>query len=364
MGIATGIAIAGGVAVAAGAASSAYGSYQKGKAAKKALGTVEAGREYIEENVNIPEMSEKYLELKQLESQGQLSPEQETVLGELQNRLNEIAVDPRYKENQVQALNALQEVADQGGLTITDRAKLEQIKSEVRQQEKGSRDAILQNAAARGMSGSGSELAAQLAGEQGAANRLSQEAFNVGSESRREALQAKIAAGDLGGKIRSQEFGEQQVVKEGQNATDKFNLGLMQDVNQRNINRDNYAQEKNLADKQAIANANVNLANQQQAQNLALEDARKQQIFNNELAKAGAYNAVNTQVANAQQNVGNAQAGMWGGIGQGLTGIGTTMLSGGLGAAGTGGSTLPAATQATSILDKKNTGFDPYGNVG
>src|SRR6185295_9016547 len=153
MGIATGVAIAGGVAVAAGAAASAYGSYQKGKAAKKALGTVEAGRDYIEENVNIPEMSDKYLQLKELERVGQLTPEQETVLGTLQNHLAEIAVDPQYKDGQIQALNALQEVADQGGLSITDRAKLEQIQSAVRQQETGSSDAILQNAAARGMSG-------------------------------------------------------------------------------------------------------------------------------------------------------------------------------------------------------------------
>ncbi len=64
-----------------------------------------------------------------------------------------VSTDPRLKEQQMGSLAALKDLADNGGMTAADEANLSKVQSEVGQADRGRREAILQNAKARGMGG-------------------------------------------------------------------------------------------------------------------------------------------------------------------------------------------------------------------
>lgn len=123
------------------------------------------------------------------------------------SEFSNISEDPRLKAAQMKALAGLQDVYNQGGLTAQDRARIAQINEQINQQEQAQRNAILQNARARGTAGSGLEYAQQLAAQQQGANTRAMQGVNTAAEANRRALEALQQSGQLGGQIRGQEYG-------------------------------------------------------------------------------------------------------------------------------------------------------------
>ena len=325
MGVATGIAVAAG---AAGVASSVAGGIAKNKAAKRAQRAAEQGREYIFET-KVPELVDKYINFKELELQGELTPEMEEALQQTETELRNISVDPRLKDTQFEALDSLIQRGKEG-LTIEDRTALEQISQEASRRLRSERASILQNLRQRGVQGSGLELASRMQSAGDTADRQAQEGFNQAALSRRQALEAMTAAGTEAGRQRTQDFGEQQTVASAQDAINQFNVSNQQDVQRRNIDRSNVAQEKNLGEKQRIADANVGLQNKENLYNYEESDRRRQQQYQNELGRAQALAGQEARIGQAAQSRGAAQADMFGGIGQSLLGVGTTLATQGL----------------------------------
>jgi len=85
--------------------------------------------------------------------------------------MNGITLDPQYKAAQIAQLSALQELRDNGGYNLTDKANLRYIGDEEAAKEQSQRAAIMQNAQMRGMGGSNMNIMAQLNASQQAANR-------------------------------------------------------------------------------------------------------------------------------------------------------------------------------------------------
>lgn len=256
-------------------------------------------------DLELPSVSDMEIQLQQLVEQGVLSPEQ--AQAELVNRseMSGISTDPKYKQAQMDALLGLQDVSD-GGLTNSDMATLNRIKSEEDSAAKGQRDAIIQNAEMRGLGGSGLELMAQLQNQQDSATRKSQRDMDVAGAAQKRALDALIQAGQLGGQMQSQDFNEQSQIAQANDAISKFNAQNKQAVNMANVQANNVAQATNLQNKQNIANQNVTQNNQQQMYNKNL----LQQNYENQLKKrqgqAGIAQA-NAQAAGANsQNQANA----------------------------------------------------------
>ncbi len=71
---------------------------------------------------------------------------------------NDIAINPDAKEAQMTQLAALRALAANGGRNASTEANLARIQQAENANAKGQRDAILQNANARGMGGSGASL--------------------------------------------------------------------------------------------------------------------------------------------------------------------------------------------------------------
>jgi hypothetical protein len=140
-----------------------------------------------------------------------------------------VNVDPVAREAQRRAYQRLMDMGTQTGLSVEDRAALDESRAETSRQEQGQRAAILEGARARGMSGSGMELQAQLSAQQGAADRNASAGVQAASEARRRAMQALVAAGGQAGQARGQDFSEQAARAQSQDAIDRFNSQNVKD---------------------------------------------------------------------------------------------------------------------------------------
>jgi hypothetical protein len=254
-------------------------------------------------NIALPDLEQMKLQLQEYVSQGILTPEEAEAELLNSNAYDSMDLDSQGKEAQLAALRSLEEIGNEGGLTASDKAKLQAIKNEEQTAARGSREAILQNAAARGVGGSGLELMAQLQNDQDSATRASSRDLNVAAQAQERALQALQSAGQLGGNINQQQFGQQSQIADSKNEIAKFNAANKQNVNMTNVAANNQAQATNLQNRQNISNANVDQQNKQQQYNKELG----QQGFQNQMQKAAGQAGIAQSQANqaAQDEQGN-----------------------------------------------------------
>lgn len=273
-------------------------------------------------DLKTPDVNDMELQLQQLVEQGVLSPEEAHAELLNQSEMNKISLDPRTKEAQMAALSGLQDVADDG-LTTADEAALSRIRNEENTAARGQREAILQNAQARGMGGSGLELLANLKNQQDSATRASQRDLDVAGQSQQRALQALIQSGQLGGQIQAQDFGQQAQIAGANDAIAKFNADVQNQMNMANVNARNQAQAQNLENRQNIANQNVQLNNQQQQYNKNLA----QQNFENQLKKRSGQAGIAQANAQAQGQNSQNQANAWNQTIGTVAGVGSAALA-------------------------------------
>lgn len=246
-------------------------------------------------SVRRPSIKQMSIKLQQLVQQGILTPEMAETF--LQEASAYEQMDPSTRDAQMGALADLQEVVDTRGMDPQAKAALYQLQGDISAQERGAREAILQNAAARGISGSGLELASNLANEQGAATRLANQGFQTAADANARKLAAIQGVGQLGGQV----WGQDAQAAAAQNAINQFNAANRQATENQNVGWRNQAQSQNLSEKQRIADQNVATRNQQEVYNKALY----QQDFANQMAKGQAY--ANTSLGAAGQNQAAAQ---------------------------------------------------------
>lgn len=205
---------------------------------------------------------------------------------------DKVQEDPQLRQAQIAALAQLQGLANEGGMNLTDKANLANLQGEAAAQERGARQAILQNAAARGQSGSGFELAAQLANQQGSATRNANNSLNVAAQAQARALQAMQQAGSTAGNIRNQDYGQASDKAKAQDIINQFNT-----ANQNQLQQYKFGQQNNL----------------------------EQQAFQNELQKQNAIGAQRgVQAGNVGQEA-NTVRQQGAGVGQGIGELGATV---------------------------------------
>ena len=266
-------------------------------------------------DINVPTVADQSVQLQQEKQAGIYNPLSQQLYNTGPSAMNNVAVDPRLKEAQLQALQGLQGVAQAGGRTMQDQANQQQILGASNQQEAANRGAIQQSMAMRGMSGSGFDLASQLANQQGSASRASQQQTDINAQAQARALQAMQMGGSLAGQQSGQEFGQQSQVANANDLISRFNSQNQQSNSNSNTQNQNSAQLTNLNNAQNISNANTGLANQQQMYNKGLQ----QTVFNDQMQKAGGQAGQYNGIAQSD-NANAAQTGaMWSGIGQGIS---------------------------------------------
>jgi hypothetical protein len=301
--------------------------------------------------VQLPNIEAMKVKLQQLVSAGVLTPEDARTYLQEASEYGNIQLDPTARNAQMQALQGLQNEVTSGGNSAIDRAALLNANDAVNQNLQGQRGAIMQNAAERGISGSGIELTNQLMAQQSASQNAAHQATDVAGQAAQRALQSMMASGQLGGQIESQDYAQASNKAAAQDAINRFNTQNQQNVNLQNVAARNQAQQFNLQNQQNLSNQNTQNANQ----NAYYDAGLQQQSFQNQMNKASALGSVYSAKAAAANAQAQRNAGFMGNI-LGTAGTVVGAIYGGPAGAAAGGAL--GKTAGDSLGGKKGAGGD------
>lgn len=302
------------IGAAAGGVIGTIGGLIGSSGSKRAAREAEARRRAIIEGWVIPTADELKVILDEYRLAGIYEPRLEAMAEQLgPSAMSDIEIDPRLREAQLSALDKLSETGAQG-LTEGDLAELRMMSRDVDAAAQAQQQALQQEMAMRGQATSGQELALRAQAGQASANRRADEYDRRVMEAQRRALDAMERAGQLGGSIRSQDFGEAARIAEAADMIDRLNLEQRAGVKRRDIDRMNVGQQANLSARQNILDKNVGVQHQQAfSDREALIDAveydkEKRAMLAGQAARESA--AASERAKNISQNLFN--------IGQGL----------------------------------------------
>lgn len=186
----------------------------------------------------------------------QVSPEMQRLYEMGPTAYEDIAVDPRLREYQMQTLQGLKERAETTGLTPEDEAMLYQIARQQEGQARGARDALTQEFAQRtgGVSGSGMEQVLKAMANQEAAQVAAQKGMDVAALNAQQRLAALNALGTMSTGVRGQEFEQAAQVAKAKDLINQFNTQMRAGREAANVEAANRAKILNQAAQQQQQN--------------------------------------------------------------------------------------------------------------
>lgn len=211
-------------------------------------------------NLKIPDFA-----WQNIQNAGTYSPEEA--------KYQKIEEDPRIRQAQMDYLSKLSGLSNTG-FTEGDQAAMLQAQLEAQRQARSGREAALQNAAVRGMGGSGLEYAMRAAADQDAANRAQAGGLQAAEAAARQKALYNQAYGGALQNQRAQDFG-----------ANSANAGIINQFNMANTGARNQAQQYNIGNQ-----------NQLNEFNAANSQAAKQQGYNAELNKIAGQSVANTNL--------------------------------------------------------------------
>ncbi len=265
--------------------------------------------------LHVPDPEEQKIVLQKFVNQGELDPTLQKAISADPSQFEKITTNAQYTAAQDRALQELSDMGYSGGLRLQDKAALQDAMLDTQTRERANRQAIGDEYARRGMSGSGFELAARLQGQQGAADRQSENALKIAAQAQDRALQSIMGAGEMAGKLQGQDFSQQAQKASAMDAINRFNTQNMRDVNAANVGLMNHAQEYNLGQRQRISDQNTQVANQQEQYNKGLS----QQNYENQLKRLQGMQGTANARSGLEQQQGQLAGNTIGGFGQGMS---------------------------------------------
>jgi hypothetical protein len=229
---------------------------------------------------------------------------------------NDIAIDPRFENQQIAALDSLTNIANSGGLTAADQANLNKIQTDVAAADRGRREAIMQNMQSRGMAGSGNELLAKLQSSQAATDRANQAGLDVAGMAQQRALDALMQSGTLSGNMQNQKFSQEAQKAAARDAIAQFNAANMNQASLSNANIANQMGMQNAANQYMASQANrdaqiaaqsANAANNMSAQQFNASAANQAGQINQAARQNQANQAADTRNQGQLYNIGLGQ---------------------------------------------------------
>lgn len=283
----------------------------KGDRAKAAAAIEEATR-IIDEVGAPPDLSAKiyYDHLKQA---GVITPENEQQIQLGLTAFTQVKEDEKLRDAQISALEQMKQVSS-GGLRPEDRAAFNKLRQETAVQTQGKIDQIGQNFAQRGMSGGGNELIAQLSAAQEGANRLSTQGDDIAAAASQRALEALAQSSNMASQARQQDYQKESDLARAKDAFEQFRAQNAQSVQQRNVDRGNEAQLRNLQEAQRIQDFNTQMENQEKLR----QEQAKRDYWQDKLSYASARAGARTASVPFYQGQANQKARMWQNIGFGV----------------------------------------------
>jgi hypothetical protein len=268
--------------------------------------------------LKIPDPEQQKLALEQYQLAGTLTPQLESAIKQDPSAFQSIVKNQQYSQVQGKALQQLQRLGEEGGLSLSDKADIQTQSIANANKDRANRDAITDQMARRGQAGSGLNLQAQLSGAQTAGDRDAQMRLQTLASARDRALKSIQGAGDLATNLQGQDYQQQDAAATAKDRINQFNTQNAQSIQQRNIAAQNAAAQTNLNAQQNMMNANIDLKNKEQEHNKAL----LQQQYDNQYKKAGAVSGVYGKEADAAKAQTDQERKAWGGLGSSVYSMG------------------------------------------
>lgn len=303
----------------AAAAVNVIGGAMANQAGRDANAAANAQRESAMDRISrvgLPDIEKEKLNLETLQYLGDLTPEQLQTLSLDPSAMEQINVDPQFKAKQLEALERVGQLSKEG-MTPEEKSILEMSRRKAAAESQAKMSQILQERQQRGIGDSGDELAAKLSAAQQGADMQSQTDMQAAQQMMANRRSALEQLSNMAGGLRNQDYSEQSNLAKARDAINQFNVQNAQSVAQTNVSNKNQALDRNLQQRQALANENTALRNQQQQYNKQLIDA----AYQREMGKASSMSNALTGQAAATQAAGAAQAGAIANTAQGVGNI-------------------------------------------
>ena len=239
-----------------------------------------------------------------------------------------IQEDPRLKEAQLQSLQGMQRVA-QEGLPTEDRILAGEAQRAMNQAQTRGINASLMNLSERGRLSGGAELQARLA----AGQQSSEMGASFGRDLQKLAIQNRLNAMDqssqMAGNIRGQDLTAQQSAAQIANRFNEFVSTMQNQAAQNNAQNTQQARMANTQSAQGISNQNQMLDYQNRIRNQEYPNAMRQQGYENELSKLGILIPTANKYAFGLDAEKQGKINAITGLGQGIGAAGSLFASGG-----------------------------------
>jgi hypothetical protein len=284
-------------------------------------------------------------QLQQYVQAGIITPEQAQAYLVSSNAFDNTTADNSGLDTELSTIGELQDIVNQGGNDAEEKSDIQNILNTLGTTESGDNAAILRDAAARGVSNSGTTMAARLASNQNDATNANTNAMTAAANAEARQLAALNSKGSLGSAVQGQEYAQDTNKANAADAIATFNAQQKEQVGNLNTTSANEAQKENVANAQDISNRNTASSQTQQESVIAAQ----QQAYEDALQKASASAADSENLANQATQVGQQNSGILGGL---------------IGAAGTvAASEMSSSPITNGSLDNGATSTVPNANV-
>jgi hypothetical protein len=196
------------------------------------------------------------------------------------SQLASIRDDPTLKDAELNSLNGLQDIQNSGGLTLADRASLNDTLNATARRESAGRASIANDFAARGQLGSGAQLAMSLQNQQDSANRGAEAGLNTAANAQKRYFESILQRGKMAGEMDDRQYSRKAAAAQAADSIAAHNAAARTDA----------------------ARYNNGLANQR---------------FSNDMSKANGMSGGGYQLANFISNEGDRKAAQTAGIATG-----------------------------------------------
>lgn len=286
------------------------------RAQRAALAQLQAVQAPTAQQLSLPEL-ERYAVSQNM------SPAQMQAFLQQNNAFNTQNIPQTGTQAQIAAINQLANVANAGAEgSATQRAQVEQINQDAARNLAGQRGAIDQAAQARGVPPGLLQAAlSQQAAGQGLQD-AHMAALQAQGQNYQQALAAMAQGAGAGQALQGQQNTQANQAAAAQNAMQQFNAANQQSASGQNAGYQQQANMQNTQNANQTGAANTGLANQRTQYNANLP----QQVFQNQMQKAGGIANQYGNIANTAQQQGQQTAGIYSGLlGAGMTAAGGMM---------------------------------------
>jgi len=234
------------------------------------------------------------------------------------SEMGNIQTDSKYKEHELAALRELEDQS-KNGFTARDKSDMAQVESQVNRANRGRLGAIQQNMQARGMTGSGMDMVAQMQSSQDANEIAAMRALEQEGIMQERKSGAARDLGSMAANMQSRDFGQAAQKAQAQDQINQFN----------NANR-NDAHRANLANRQNVSNLNVGGATDFSQKSMAAKTGLAQVNYN---AATEEENRRLLAEQESERKKAAKKAAIWGTVGSVAGGVAGGMVGGPAGAA-------------------------------